>query len=177
MPDADLETAVEAIAGRHFGKYRGEVVDNSDPTRRGRLLVKATAVMGDTELWAMPCVPYAGDQVGLFALPPVGAKVWVEFEGGDTDYPIWTGCFWTDGQIRAGDAEPHIAFLRTDGVTIRVDGQAGSVEIETSGGAKITMNSQEIKLEAPQISQSANGATADLSPAGFDAMGGALKVV
>ena len=74
-----------------------------------------------------------GDQVGFFALPPVGAKVWIEFEGGDTDYPIWTGCFWTDGQIPTGDAEPHIAFFKTDGVTIRVDGQSGSVDIETSG--------------------------------------------
>ncbi len=177
MPDPDLEAAIGAIAGRYFGKYRGEVVDNADPTSRGRLLVKATSVMGDTELWAMPCVPYAGDQVGFFALPPVGAKVWIEFEGGDTDYPIWTGCFWTDGQIPTGDAEPHIAFFKTDGVTIRVDGQSGSVDIETSGGAKITMSSQEIKLEAPQISQSANGGTADLSAAGFDAMGGALKVL
>ena len=49
----------------------------------------------------MPCAPFAGSGVGFFALPPVGANVWVEFEGGDPDYPIWSGCFWGAGEVPA----------------------------------------------------------------------------
>ncbi|HEX6229566.1 MAG TPA: phage baseplate assembly protein V, partial [Solirubrobacterales bacterium] len=70
----------------YFGKYRGTVEQNLDPLQQGRLQVKVPAVLGDGTLsWAMPCVPYAGSQVGFYAVPPIGANVWVEFEGGDPD--------------------------------------------------------------------------------------------
>ena len=78
-----------------YGKYRGKVENNVDPLQQGRVQVTVPAVLGDGRLsWAMPCAPYAGSQVGFFAVPPVGANVWVEFEAGDPDYPIWSGCFW-----------------------------------------------------------------------------------
>lgn len=83
---------------RYYGKYRGKVENNIDPMQLGRIQVSAPAVLGDGTLsWAMPCTPYAGSGVGFFAIPPVGANVWVEFEGGDPDYPIWAGCFWGTG--------------------------------------------------------------------------------
>lgn len=82
-----------------WGKYRGIVVDNEDPTMLGRLQISAPQVLGDVlTAWAMPCVPYAGLQVGFCMVPPIGAAVWVEFEGGDLDYPIWSGCFWREGE-------------------------------------------------------------------------------
>ena len=66
--------------------------------QRGRVQVAVPAVLGSGRLsWAEACVPYAGDQVGLFAVPPVGANVWVEFEAGDPDHPILAGCFWGAG--------------------------------------------------------------------------------
>ena len=74
------------------GKYRGRVVDNNDPLKLGRILALVPAVDGMTTNWALPCAPYADAQI-LF-LPPVGALVWIEFEGGDPNHPIWTGCFW-----------------------------------------------------------------------------------
>lgn len=82
-----------------FGKYRGQVANNRDPMNLGRIQVQAPTVLGaGRSSWAMPCVPYAGPQVGFYAMPPIGASVWVEFEGGDPDYPIWSGCFWETGQ-------------------------------------------------------------------------------
>jgi hypothetical protein len=100
----------------------------------------------------------------------------VEFEGGDTDYPIWVGGYWLSGEIPADDARPEIAFFRTPGATIRIE-ESGIVEIETSGGTKLTLTGSEITLEAPTVKQSANGGVTELTAAGFDAMNGALKVV
>jgi hypothetical protein len=78
---------------RFYGKYRGTVVNNVDPMRQGRIqaLVPDVSNVMLTS-WAEPCVPVAGMQMGLFAVPPIGAGVWVEFEHGDPDHPIWTGC-------------------------------------------------------------------------------------
>ncbi|MEU9450677.1 phage baseplate assembly protein V [Streptomyces sp. NPDC048277] len=110
-----------------YGKYRGKVTGNADPRQLGRVEVGCPAVLGDSiRVWAMPCVPYAGPGVGLFALPPVGADVWVEFEGGDPDYPIWAGCFWSTGQLPVTLAVAQQKVFRTDGVTVTVDDVSGS---------------------------------------------------
>lgn len=176
MLETDFERLLEEVESRLYGKYRGKVVDNQDPEKRGSIKVTVPAVLGETPLWALPCSPYAGKNVGFFAIPPVDAAVWVEFEGGERDHPIWTGCFWETGEIASADASPDIAFFRTHGAVIRIEA-SGTLEIETAGGAKITMTGTEIKLEAPTIKQSANGGSAELSASGFDAMSGALKVV
>src|ERR1700704_4306695 len=92
-----------------FGKYRGRVVGNRDPLNLGRIQVSVPAVLGDfRNNWALPCVPYAGKKVGLYLMPPVGANVWVEFEAGDPDYPIWAGCFWGVGEVPASPAIPNM---------------------------------------------------------------------
>ncbi|MCG7756167.1 MAG: phage baseplate assembly protein V [Nitrosomonas sp.] len=44
--------------------------------------------------WALPCVPMAGKQQGVFMVPQLGSGVWIEFEQGNPDYPIWVGGFW-----------------------------------------------------------------------------------
>ena len=92
---ADLGRQVER---RYHGKYRGLVVDNADPEQLGRLRVRVPSVLGDAVVggWALPCVPYGGmaDQ-GLLAIPEKGAGVWVEFEEGDLEFPVWVGTFWS----------------------------------------------------------------------------------
>ncbi len=88
-----------APRNQFFGKYRGTVVDNIDPEGMGRILPFVPAFSGSKLNWALPCVPYAGPEVGFFAIPPISANVWIEFEGGDPNYPIWTGCFWEKLEI------------------------------------------------------------------------------
>lgn len=78
---------------RFWGKYRAKVIDNEDPMAIGRLLVDAPDFAGKVIGWALPCAPWPGD-AGL-SVPPAGTNVWLEFEGGDVNYPIWSGCFWT----------------------------------------------------------------------------------
>src|SRR5216683_5159045 len=82
-----------------WGKYAGKVVSNTDSEQMGRLQVTCGAVLGDQPVWALPCVPYAGPSVGFYFIPPVGAGVWVEFEGGDVSRAIWTGCYWAKGDL------------------------------------------------------------------------------
>jgi len=77
-----------------FGKYSGEVASDADETRHGCLKVRVPAVFGEVEVWARPCLPY-----GHFFVPPVGTKLWVEFEGGNPAYPIWVGTWYADGEV------------------------------------------------------------------------------
>lgn len=86
-------------SGRFYGKYRGMVRDNKDPDKRGRILAEVPAVSGLKTNWANPCTPYAGKDVGFYTMPPVGAKVWIEFEGGNPNFPIWSGCFWQADEV------------------------------------------------------------------------------
>lgn len=162
---------------RFFGKHRGVVTGNVDPEARGRLQVSVPELRGDGVTdWALPSSPYAGDSVGFFALPPVGANVWVEYEAGNLQSPIWSGCFWAKGEIATADAVPEVAFLKTAQASIRIDNSAGEVKIEIQG-ASVTLTVGEAKIEAPQITLTANGAKVQLTPAGLDALQGALKVM
>jgi uncharacterized protein involved in type VI secretion and phage assembly len=92
-----LARLVEKVESRYYGKYRAFVVDNADPEDRGRLKLKVPDILHDEVVtgWAQPCVPYGGaaDQGFLF-IPEVDAGVWVEFEAGNLDYPIWVGTYW-----------------------------------------------------------------------------------
>lgn len=80
---------------KYYGKYRGTVLNNIDPEQRGRIMALVPDVLGIIpSSWAMPCVPIAGKLEGTFMVPQIGAGVWIEFEQGDPDYPIWVGGFW-----------------------------------------------------------------------------------
>ena len=175
--DALLDDVIESMDDRWFGKYRALVRDNRDPESLGRVRVEVPAVMGESEVWAMPCVPYAGNGVGLFAIPDIGTGVWVEFEAGDPSFPIWTGCFWGDGQIPAGDAEPSIKFFRTAKLTFRVDDASGELLIQLADGCSIRMTSSEIRLEGSRINNKSGGKKTSLTSASFDVNDGALKVL
>jgi hypothetical protein len=80
---------------KFYGKYRGTVINNIDPEQIGRIMAIVPAVSNVIPTsWAMPCVPFAGKAEGFFAVPQIGSGVWIEFEGGDPDKPIWVGGFW-----------------------------------------------------------------------------------
>jgi uncharacterized protein involved in type VI secretion and phage assembly len=101
-----MTATVEKFDARFYGKHRATVVDNADPENLGRLKLQIPHVLGEDVVsgWATPCVPYGGapDQ-GFFFIPEVGASVWVEFEMGNLEFPIWVGTFWGKP---GGDAEP-----------------------------------------------------------------------
>ena len=127
---------LEYLRSHYFGKYRGTVARNDDPTSRGRLQVKVPR-FGGLEMWAMPCVPYAGPKVGFYSLPPVGAGVWVEFEAGDLSFPIWTGCFWADGEL-PDDGGADVKIWQTDSLTLRLDDAEDQLLLQNSAESKTT---------------------------------------
>ncbi|MGK8558157.1 phage baseplate assembly protein V [Nocardia gipuzkoensis] len=91
---ADLAEQAER---RFYGKYRGIVVDNDDPAGLGRLRVMVPSVLGPDVVtgWATPCIPYGGSSGhGFLFIPERKAGVWVEFEEGDLEFPIWVGAYW-----------------------------------------------------------------------------------
>jgi hypothetical protein len=81
-------------AQKFYGKYRGTVINNIDPLQIGRVQVSVPDVSVIPGTWAMPCLPIAGKQEGVYMVPQIGAGVWVEYEQGNPDYPIWVGGFW-----------------------------------------------------------------------------------
>lgn len=161
--DDILARLVERVEGRFYGKYRGQVTDNSDPDDLGRIRAKVPRLLGDeTTGWALPAFPYGGaSEQGFYFVPDVGAGVWIEFEGGDLSYPIWSGTWYTSGAIPES-AQPGKKVLKTkSGHKIVLDDDDGSIEITDSNDNSITMDSSVIKInagsaikvvvEAPQI--------------------------
>ncbi len=161
----------------HFGKYRGTVANNMDPSTLGRIQVSVPAVLGDGRLsWAMPCVPYAGSQVGFFAIPPVGANVWVEFEGGDTDYPIWSGCFWGTGELPT-PAMAQIKFFKTDGVKLTLSDAPGGGGFTLEVGPPVVSTPLKLVLDAQGIALTNSSNSLKLTSVSVSVNDGALEVM
>jgi uncharacterized protein involved in type VI secretion and phage assembly len=154
------------------GKFRGKVTHNDDSDGLGRIQATVLEVYGSKDSpWALPSVPYAGDNVGLMLIPPVGAWVWFEFEHGNPDVPIWTGCFWEKGQTRPfPKATATTKILKTDSVTITIDdtnsGQ-GSITIKTAANASLTIKGNSITVvntdQTPAAKVELSGGTVNIN--------------
>jgi hypothetical protein len=161
---SDQDSSSNSSPERFYGKYRGLVVENLDPEQIGRVLVQVPDVLGEIpSSWAMPCVPAAGIQAGCFIVPPIGSQVWIEFEQGDPDYPIWTGGFWglvADVPIFA-TAPPAIPpgqniVLQTTGQNMVMVSDAppspvsGGIVLKSVSGAMIVVNETGIYIDNGQ---------------------------
>lgn len=135
---------------RFYGKHRGTVIQNVDPEQRGRIQVMVPGVLGLLpSSWALPCMPFAGKQSGVYVVPQIGAGVWIEFEQGDPDYPIWSGGFWGSAAevpalaLAGNPASPSVVLQSglQNGITISdVPGPTGGILIKSVSGAMILVN-------------------------------------
>jgi uncharacterized protein involved in type VI secretion and phage assembly len=164
------------VKGHYFGKYRGLVMDNSDPTNRGRLKVQVPAVLDSLEVWAMPCVPYAGNSVGFYSLPEPKTGVWIEFEGGDPSYPVWTGCFWADNEL-PDTGGPSIKIWKTEKVTMRIDDQADELKMANTNESQVTLAS-DAKVESGGATHTVGGSgiTSELGSGKIEVTSSSVKV-
>jgi len=146
-----LARLIERVEGRYYGKYRGIVSDNKDPNDLGRLKANVPRLLGDSETtgWALPAFAYGGaSEQGFFAVPDVGAGVWIEFEGGELRFPIWSGTWYTSGAIPES-AKPGKKVLKTkSGHKIVLDDDGNSLTITDSNGNSIAMDRNTITVAA-----------------------------
>ncbi|MCJ1960489.1 phage baseplate assembly protein V [Novosphingobium mangrovi (ex Hu et al. 2023)] len=144
----------------YFGKYRATVLNNIDPQSQGRIQVQLADRYGlFPSTWAMPAFPFAGDaQSGMVALPALGSMVWIEFEAGDLDYPIWTGAFYPDPAgfpvlAMAGHTPltPNIHFQTSTGTSVTLsDNPTQQVMVKTATGAIISIGAAGMTLSNGQ---------------------------
>lgn len=131
--------------GRYYSSYRGYVIENADPNYQGRIKVMVPQISSDTVIqnWAYPKGFYGGKEYGYQLLPPKGTVVWVEFEQGDPNFPMWSYSYrnkdyiedefksYTKAYIKTpyghvieieDDKEnPHIKLLHSDKLSILID--------------------------------------------------------
>jgi hypothetical protein len=140
-------------AGKYYGKYRGTVINNIDPLLLGRLLVEVPDVVSLVpSSWAVPCVPLAGPtglSMGVYMVPPIGAGVWIEYEQGDANYPIWSGCRWGAQSdipslaLLGLPASPSIVLQTLAQNTLAISdlpGPTGGIMMKSTTGAMILVN-------------------------------------
>jgi len=153
---------------RYYGKFRGIVTAVEASTCR--IKAKVPAVLGDADSgWCLPCVPYAGPQVGFAFLPEVGSGVWIEFEGGDVSYPVWTGCFWRDGEQPQGVAAGVKVIVTKSSNKLILDDDQQSITITDNNGNSVTLDTSGITL-------SRSGQQVVVSDASVSVNDGALEV-
>ncbi len=183
LPAKILTHLLQQVDHKYYGKYRGIVVDNKDPEQLGRLKAKVPAVLGNDVVtgWAAPCLPYGGAPgQGFFFIPEVEAGVWVEFEAGDLEFPIWVGTYWAKpgGQSEVPtpvDAEgseqyavqdpPTRKIIKTlKGHTIQLedaDNEESIIVVEAANGHVLTLDKDGIKItegtQSHEITLNADG--------------------
>lgn len=144
-----LARLIERVEGRYYGKYRGFVSDIDDPNNVGRVKARVPRLLGDSETtgWALPAFPYGGaSEQGFFAVPDVGAGVWIEFEGGELRFPIWSGTWYSSNAVPES-AKPGKKVLKTkSGHKIILDDDGETLSITDSKGDSLTMNGKTITV-------------------------------
>jgi uncharacterized protein involved in type VI secretion and phage assembly len=182
--DQVVANLIQKVEQRFYGKYRGLVVDNADPENLGRLKIKVPSVLGNEVVtgWATPCLPYGGaENQGFLFIPEIDAGVWVEFEEGDLEFPIWVGTYWSkpggkselpkpndpDGAEQGSVQDPPTRkIIKTlKGHTIQLedaDGDEMVLLVEAVNGQVMTLNQDGIK-----ITDGKNGNTVTLDSSGI----------
>ncbi|HSY48933.1 MAG TPA: phage baseplate assembly protein V [Thermoanaerobaculia bacterium] len=169
------------MSDHYYGKYRGVVINNLDPLHIGRIMASVPDVANSIPTsWAMPCVPITGKQMGTYVVPQIGTGVWIEFEQGDPDYPIWSGCFWGSAaevptMANAGNPVSPSIVLATGLLNMLVisdlPGPTGGIMLKSTTGAMILVNDVGITIS------NGKGATIQMTGPNVTINNGALMVV
>jgi Type VI secretion system/phage-baseplate injector OB domain len=175
----------DTAQSRYPGLYRGTVVVNVDPMQRGRLILSIPdALSFSPSTWAEPCVPLAGPTgppMGVYMVPPIGTGVWVQFEQGDVNKPVWIGCRWglpseLPPLARVGNpADPNIVIQSLLQHTLVISDMppspvTGGIILKSTTGAMIVVNDSGIYIS------NGKGATITMVGPAIDINNGALTI-
>ena len=166
MSDPLLQDLMDLVRSRFYGKYRGVVTDVDESTMRIKASVPSVLPTTGTG-WCMPCVPYAGPQVGVLMLPEVGSGVWIEFEGGDVSYPVWVGMYWHTGEIPS-QASATVKSIVT---------AAGSIAMDNAGSITLTDAQQNtVVLDSSGVTSTSGSSSVAIGASGVNVNNGAFEV-
>lgn len=164
---------LEYHKGKYYGLYRAYVYDNKDPKNLGRLKLQIPNVYGvenGTDMlvtdWAYPMFPTCGNKAGIMCIPPItnhdGTKVlvWVAFEMGDKNKPVWMGGPVSSGGLQSDAEKNHkdkvagittkatYTFSSPSGHKVILNDDDGAINIVSAAGHKVYLNDGgEISLE------------------------------
>ncbi len=180
--EQSVERLVERAGSTYYGKYRGIVTDVDDPNNQLRIRATVPAVLGEHPCgWAMPAAPFAGDGHGCVMLPKVGSGVWIEFEAGRLDNPIWSGAWWASGERPDPQGAGVRVLVSEQGHKVILDDDAGELQLVHGSGPSIKLTgdeiliscgSCEIKISADDISL--NNGQIKIGLAGVSLVNGAM---
>lgn len=195
---------LEVLTNRYYGTYKGIVVDTEDPENRNRVRVMVPDLGYDTkgkvptDWWAEPdmlgCTGNFKDDKnylnGVFFPPEKYDYVWVKFEHGDIEEPVYTGGHLPDnkpaGRDDFFDKDNKIKGIRTKaGNKIKINDKDGEISIDIIKGkgnneesdlsiklnsddtVEINRGDEQIKLSEGEIlAKNKSGAEAKLSQSG-----------
>lgn len=137
---------VEAI-GRFYSIYRAIVIDNEDPLNLNRLLIHVPDITNNN-VWAFPKHQPGSNGYGAKYLTPQKDEiVYVEFQTGDPQYPIWSFHGWAETQVPDDLKGTKVAgFITPNGNKVKLDDVGNIVEIEINGNQKIKIHPDGINL-------------------------------
>lgn len=133
------ERGVEAL-GRYYSTYRGIVMSVDDPDKAGKIAVQVPSVHNITR-WAFPKYHHGGPNTGFkYLTPPVNSIVYVEFENGDPNHPLWSYHGWAIGEIPEELDNPRTLGLVTPkGNKVYLNEDDGVLKVVTRGGTSMKM--------------------------------------
>ncbi len=160
-----------------FGIFRGVVTNVDDPEGLGRVRARVHEILGDTDEtdWAWPCVPLAGGGAGWFMLPKTNDPVWIAFEAGDINRPVWLGGWFNKTDMPPEGAGPDVRVLQSksghrielgdvDGdELVRLSHKSGAmVEIDKDGNVALFEAGDSVKLGTGALKKLVNETLKDL---------------
>ncbi len=132
--------------GLYYGVYRGQVMSTADPDSLGRVQVHCPTIHGPLypPMWAFPRTTMGGKQFGFWHVPDVGEWVYVSFDHGRLDYPLWEGGWWGAGDPTTDMVPTSVVLATKEGLKIVLDRQNEVITIQQTNGNSIIIDSGEI---------------------------------
>lgn len=149
--------------GLYYSTYRGFVSQNNDPKKMNRLqlIIPHLDPVTPYEYWAWPSGMWGGENHGVQMIPSIGDMVWIEFENGNADYPVWKHAGYAESELPTDFATVnHYGFKTPQGSILVINDNKGEEEIlvrlnSELDWVKITKN--QIENESKLIKLGKNG--------------------
>jgi phage baseplate assembly protein gpV len=139
--------------GLYYGTYKAKVMSNTDPNNRGRLAIWCPQVHGpvSAQVWAEHKSPYAGNNFGFWAVPDVDEWVYVTFDHGRAEFPIWDGGWYANAEPTVDMVNSKVCLVTKEGMKIVIDRQAATILVDSGNGSSVTLSANTLALVSTNV--------------------------